>query len=355
MSSVANAAQRSGAALPEWISPRVGEVDQWNIILTNRCNLKCISCSYPDQRPFRFVRKETISRLLPPLLDTGLSRVMLTGGEPSMHPDFEAIVDELYEAGLALTLVTNGTYLKKKLPALRGKLARLIISLDSDDAEGYRAIRGANAFEHLSGLPEIMREQSPETDLTLCILTQRLNFRKLPDFVDMAAGLGVDQVSFLVPDVVGMVAPMERGAAFGHVEALPRSRVDQVALSLEEVAELRQEVIPAVQEAAARHPELRSSSLRLLNDFADYFEAFRLGTSRSENRLCALPFREVVLDEKERFRFCFFMPDAWPAENITDPANHPDVVAARRDYLESDDRMNRFCNMCLQALRVEAK
>lgn len=334
--------------------PRVPEVDQWNIILTNRCNLHCISCSYPDQRPFRYVRRGTVQRLLPSLIEAGLQRIMLTGGEPCMHPDFDVIVDDLVEAGLDLTLVTNGTYLGRKLPHLRGKLSRLIISLDSDTADGYEAIRGAKAFDHLSTLPGRFREESPETHLTLCVLTQRLNFRRLPEFVDTAARLGVDHVSFLVPDVAGMVSPMDRGGAFGHLEPLSGERVEKVALTLDEVEELRNKVIPEVHEAYARHPELTSSSLDLLHDFADYFEAFRLGIGRSEKRRCALPFREIVLDERERLRFCFFMPDAWSAEGIEDPVNHPDVVAARRDYLDSDRRLDRFCTMCLQARRVEA-
>jgi molybdenum cofactor biosynthesis enzyme MoaA len=129
--------------LPNWMDSQVPDVDQWNIILTNRCNLHCISCSYPDQRPFRYVRRETIRRFIPAMLDAGLRRVMLTGGEPCMHPDFNLIVDDLADAGLDLTLVTNGTYLGRKLASLRGKLSRLIISLDSDTAVGYEAIRGA--------------------------------------------------------------------------------------------------------------------------------------------------------------------------------------------------------------------
>ncbi|WP_018686059.1 radical SAM protein [Actinokineospora enzanensis] len=340
--------------LPGWMAPQVPEVDQWNIILTNRCNLHCISCSYPDQRPFRYVRRETIARYLPRMLDHGVRRVMLTGGEPCMHPDFDDIVDDLAAADVDITLVTNGTYLGRKLPRLAGKLARLIISLDSDTADGYASIRGASAFDHLTGLPARFRKESPDTHLTLCVLTQRLNFRRLPEFVELAAGLGVDHVSFLVPDVAGMVAPTERGGAFGHVAALPDDRVEQVALTDAEVEEFRERVIPAVEAACARHPELTSSSLDLLRDFADYFAAFRTGRARPERRRCALPFREVVLDEQERFRFCFFMPDAWPAAGVEDPVNHPGVVAARRDYLETDHRLDRFCNMCLQARRVEA-
>jgi hypothetical protein len=301
------------------------------------------------------VRRETILRLLPGLVDAGLTRVMLTGGEPCMHPDFDDIVDDVHERDLKLVLVTNGTYVRRKLPRLAGKLYRLIISLDSDDAEGYAAIRGAGAFDHLVRLPELVRKHSPQTHLTLCILTQRLNFRRLPAFVHLAAEIGVDQVSFLVPDVAGMAAPMDRGGAFGHLEPVPASRVSQVALTFDEIAELRESVIPAVHAAAARHPQLLCGSIGMLADFADYFEAFQRGAPRAEHRRCALPFREVVLDERERLRFCFFMPDAWPAAGVTDAANHPSVVAARQDYLDSDRRLDRHCNMCLQAVRVEAR
>jgi hypothetical protein len=229
----------------------------------------------------------------------------------------------------------------------------LIISLDSDTADGYASIRGVDAFDHLMGVPELFRRESPKTALTLCILVQRLNFRRLPEFVGLAADLGVDRVSFLVQDLAGMVAPMVRGGAFGHVQSLPRNRVERVALTLHEVAEFRDEVIPAVTEALGVHHELTSSSPQLLHDFADYFEAFRRGVPRRESRYCALPFREVVLDEQERLRPCFFMPDAWPTEGVEDAANHPAAVQVRRDYLTSNQRLDKYCNMCLQAMRVD--
>jgi hypothetical protein len=329
------------------------QVDQWNIVLTNRCNLHCITCSYPDQRPFRFVRRETILRHLPRLLDLGLSRAMLTGGEPTMHPEFDEILQDLYDAGLDVTLVTNGTYIRKHLDAIAGRLDRLIISMDGDTPELYEEIRGAPAFRLLLTLPALVRERSPDTHQTICIVVQRKNFRRLPEFLELGCSLGVDRVSFLAPDLAGMVAPLERGGAFGHLEVVSEQGIDAVALTLDEVRELREEVLPRLYETAARHPGATNNSIPMVETYADHFEAFRQRRPRGDLRRCALPFREVVLDELERFRFCFFMPDAWPAADVDDPANHPGIVAARQDYLDRDARATRFCDMCVQAARVE--
>jgi pyruvate-formate lyase-activating enzyme len=332
--------------------PVVSTIDQWNIILTNRCNLHCVTCSYPDQRPHRFVRREVIQRHLDAMLDAGLTRVLLTGGEPCMHPHFDEIVEDLHEAGLEITLVTNGTYLRRHLDAIAGRLTRLIISMDGPDAETYADIRGARAFDHLVTLPALVRERSPETALTICVVIQRRNFRSLPDFLRLGKALDVDRVSFLAPDLVGMKAPVERGGAFGHLEPLDEERVEAVALTLDEVDELREEVLPAIEAIVAADPELGNDSIAQIHTYADYFEAFRRGRPRGDRRRCALPFREVVLDEKERFRFCFFMPEAWPARGVADPVNHEGVVAMRSEYLASDERLDAFCDMCVQAARA---
>jgi hypothetical protein len=151
-----------------------------------------------------------------------------------------------------------------------------------------------------------------------------------------------------------MVNPDERPGAFGHLKAVPKERIDSIALTLDEVEEFRTEIIPAVRKVTEQNPSYHNNTVDLLPEFAAYFTAFRKEVPRQERRLCALPFREVVLDENENLRFCFFTPDRWPAAD-QDPVNHPGIVSARNDYLTSNRRLDRFCNMCLQAMRVNSE
>jgi GTP 3',8-cyclase len=64
----------------------------------------------------------------------GVDKVRLTGGEPTLRKDLQAIAEELGALpGLrTLAMTTNGIALKRKLPALRAAgMSALNISLDS--------------------------------------------------------------------------------------------------------------------------------------------------------------------------------------------------------------------------------
>ena len=85
----------------------------YNLIaeLTYRCPLRCVYCSNPvdfsatkdalDGDAWRGVLREAAA--------LGVVHVGLTGGEPTLHPDLEAIVAGAAEASLYPHLVTAGT------------------------------------------------------------------------------------------------------------------------------------------------------------------------------------------------------------------------------------------------------
>ncbi len=118
--------------------------------LTTLCNLKCHYC-------YRKAGKEGKNRLetkqLLSILDTlflnGLQSVELTGGEPTLHPDFLEILEFCYDRVQLIGLMTNGTVLSKnlvkKLLPYKEKLV-ISISLDSHKPEIHdirRGVKGA--------------------------------------------------------------------------------------------------------------------------------------------------------------------------------------------------------------------
>ncbi|HEV2706691.1 MAG TPA: radical SAM protein [Pyrinomonadaceae bacterium] len=337
------------------IAPMLSRVEGLNVLLVNQCNLHCLSCSYPSQQRLNRVRRETLRSVVEKLLPYGLSRVTLSGGEPTMHPEFCEIVEDLHDAGLEITLVTNGTYLRKHFERIRNRLQRCIISLDGDTPELYQSIRGANAFDELMSAARLFLSRSRRTHMTFCAVVQRKNFRRLPRFIDLAREVGVHRFSFLCPDLPSLIEPgLRNSGAFGHDAPASPETLESIILTLEEIEEMRAVTIPAVRRKVAEYPEYGNKTIDMLTDFANYFESFRLGKPRPEYRRCGLPFSEVVLDDEERLRFCFFMPDRWAYTPDIDPLNHAAAVRARRDYLESDRRCHEFCNACLQAMRLPA-
>jgi molybdenum cofactor biosynthesis enzyme MoaA len=72
--------------------------------ITDKCPLRCIHCSSsPKRGELSFDEiKETIDRY--PIIES----VVLSGGEPLMHPEVEAIIEWLLEKDLQLMLYTSG-------------------------------------------------------------------------------------------------------------------------------------------------------------------------------------------------------------------------------------------------------
>lgn len=81
------------------------------------CNLKCEYCSVTHRDTHSRIPLATIQKYITDLHSRGLKAVILTGGgEPTMYPDFNELVQWLYGLGLKVALITNGTMAKRVDP-----------------------------------------------------------------------------------------------------------------------------------------------------------------------------------------------------------------------------------------------
>lgn len=83
-----------------------------NISLTQHCPLACDYCfarSLPDDFNLPdFMSRATFDWALHLLQRSGIRQVRLLGGEPTLHPQFPSLVEDIIKAGLDLMLFTNG-------------------------------------------------------------------------------------------------------------------------------------------------------------------------------------------------------------------------------------------------------
>ncbi|HEX4327452.1 MAG TPA: GTP 3',8-cyclase MoaA [Burkholderiales bacterium] len=125
------------------------------ISVTDRCNFRCTYCmpktvfdkSYQFLPHAEVLSFEEITRLAHLFVAHGTEKIRLTGGEPLLRKNIEALIEMLSAlrtpAGNAvdLTLTTNASLLPKKARALRAAgLKRLTVSLDSLDDAVFRAM-----------------------------------------------------------------------------------------------------------------------------------------------------------------------------------------------------------------------
>lgn len=70
------------------------------------CNQHCLFCSNPDNE--RTISLVDARKQLDCLVENGYFGVILTGGEPTLHPDLPAIVNLARDSGLHVRMITNG-------------------------------------------------------------------------------------------------------------------------------------------------------------------------------------------------------------------------------------------------------
>jgi MoaA/NifB/PqqE/SkfB family radical SAM enzyme len=115
-----------------------------HIIPMRRCNLSCTYCNEYDavSKP---VPLELMLRRLDKLADLGTSMITVSGGEPLMHPELDAMVAHMRKRGMIASLITNGYYLnQERIERLnRAGLDYLQISIDNvePDAVSLKSLR----------------------------------------------------------------------------------------------------------------------------------------------------------------------------------------------------------------------
>ena len=102
------------------------------IVPTRRCNLDCGYCNEYDKTSEPVPLAAMLARI-DRLADLGTTIITLSGGEPTLHPDLDAIIARIRERGAIATLITNGLLLTpERIDKLnRAGLDYLQISIDN--------------------------------------------------------------------------------------------------------------------------------------------------------------------------------------------------------------------------------
>ncbi|RZI95237.1 MAG: GTP 3',8-cyclase MoaA [Variovorax sp.] len=159
------AAPTADAALPMLaptglLADRLGRpLTDLRISVTDRCNFRCSYCMPKDvfDKDYDYLPHsallsfEEITRLARLFAEHGTRKIRLTGGEPLLRKNIEALIAQLAQLRtpdglpLDLTLTTNGSLLKRKAAVLKAAgLQRVTVSLDGLDDTVFRAMNDVN-------------------------------------------------------------------------------------------------------------------------------------------------------------------------------------------------------------------
>ncbi|HWR23115.1 MAG TPA: GTP 3',8-cyclase MoaA [Feifaniaceae bacterium] len=177
--------------------------DQWGrditylrLSVTERCQLNCAYCrGYRMQAEQRELTAEEFARVVRAMAKLGVKKVRLTGGEPLLRADILAIVSDLRAIkGIEeITLTTNGQLLPGRARALKeAGLTRVNISMDSLDADRYRAITGGGELAPvLIGMQEAIEAGLAPLKVN-AVLMRGINDGEIDAFINLAKERPID-------------------------------------------------------------------------------------------------------------------------------------------------------------------
>jgi cyclic pyranopterin phosphate synthase len=226
------------------------------ISLTDRCDLACVYCrpSRSDGYLEKRLDDDAWRAMVQALVQAGVRRVRITGGEPLLHPRVTELVRYVASLGVEdLALTTNATLLEKLARPLRDAgLRRLTVSLDSLVPERFwRITRGGRLDTVLAGIEAARAVGFEELKLNTVVLRDD-NDDELDSIVAWAWARGIVP-RFIELMHIGEGAKLPADKLVGYSEM--RARLAH--LLVDGAGELQPDRGPAKYVGARHDPALR--------------------------------------------------------------------------------------------------
>ena len=242
--------QRNEGARPDETPPDFGPVSI-NLDLTQACNFSCPFCV--DSAIINSGKSfdlETIKETLMILHAKGLlSVILLGGGEPTLHKDFVAVVQEIKKRQLQIGIVTNGTKLDRvaEVVGLLKEKDWIRISLDAAREGTFKALHRPKTkvtLKRILGQAQKVKQMNSQVSLgySFVIIWKGVKFQgkalpsnldEMSEAVTLAREHSFDYVSFK-PCLVRLESS-QRESLLDHIdENQERTIVEAIRVRLEE-------------------------------------------------------------------------------------------------------------------------
>ena len=172
----------------------------YTLELTSACNNRCPGCSniYAASRPPALKTAKDWAELLAGILPDAV-QVRLSGGEPTLHPEFFTILDEVLSYNMNVTVFTNGRWpnpdqVAQSLSQRRDKVG-LLISLHGATPTSHEAFtRVGGSFQETVDNIRLTIENHIAVMLSTIITHHSWN--EIEAVITLAQNLGVQGVAF---------------------------------------------------------------------------------------------------------------------------------------------------------------
>ncbi len=182
--------------------------------LTHRCNKRCAHCYIGPSRPSD-MSVDAALEAMGQFEKMGGLRVMLSGGEPLMHPQWELINSEVSRFEIRRVLLSNGELLTPEVVS-RLAMHEVQVSIDGMEA-GHDAIRGRGSWK--KAVEGAQNAIEVGMQVSVATMAHRYNLDEFDEMTRFFSNLGVIEWGIDVPCVAGnlsehpdFAAPLEDAA-----------------------------------------------------------------------------------------------------------------------------------------------
>ncbi len=274
------------------------------IMPIDTCNCRCRMCGCWKPGSNTRMTLEQVRSLAVEGEQLCLKQVVISGGEPLLHPQLARICRLFRKRAVKVTLLTNGMLLEQQAEDLAACCSEIIVSLDGPESVHNRIRRVPDAYQRLATGIAALRRFQPSLRITARCTVQKINAGQLGQTVAAARLLGLDQISFLAVSA-GRNQFRQNDLAGSTADILP-GLVDLHPLRIE------LESMRSLCHDAFSSGFIAESPEKLRRRILQYFEALHGLAAFSANR-CNATGHSAVIEAGGDLRPCFFLP---PVGNV---------------------------------------
>lgn len=158
--------------------------------LTDKCNFRCQYClpnGYSSTNCNSSLSLNEINNLVAAVVELGVSKIRLTGGEPTLRSDLATIIASIkkFPQIETIAVTTNAYKLQTQLDDyIQSGLTNLNISVDSLDQQHFKQITGTNKLDYiLESVDYALQSSLKKVKINTVLL--KSNFGELTNFLNL--------------------------------------------------------------------------------------------------------------------------------------------------------------------------
>jgi MoaA/NifB/PqqE/SkfB family radical SAM enzyme len=168
------------------------------------CNLNCIHCYVGDNlAPQVHADFDAVISNIERLSKSGVEEITFLGGEPTLHPKYNSIIQHACSIGFSKVIVDTNGINKNPIPSnfTKNDILAIRFSMEGSNGKTHDYIRGRNTFKRMTSTLRRIVERGNRVEITFTINT--MNYKEIQEVVIFAINEGVQEVNFHFTSLMG--------------------------------------------------------------------------------------------------------------------------------------------------------